>query len=447
MLPVKTLFAPLPRLAAGLLILLLGLASMPARAVLPIEHWTSASGARVYFVRAPAIPMIDIAVVFDAGSRLDPPGKSGLASLATELLDAGVPGMDEQAIAGALADIGAKRGASASDDRAVVTLRSLTSEAELAAALRVTERTLSEPAYPAAVLTRERERIIQALREAQTKPETLAQQAFSSALYGGHPYGRYATEASVSTLQPADLADFHRRHFSAARAVVAIIGDVDRARAQAIAEQLTARLPKGDPAPVLPAVLKPAGGERRIEHPASQSHLMIGTTGIAWGDPDQFPLLVGNYVLGGGGFVSRLYGEVREKRGLAYGVYSYFIPYLQPGPFMIGLQTQREQTDTALAVVRETVAGFLRDGPTEAEVLAAKSNLTGGFPLRIDSNRKILDNLANIGFNRLPLDYLERWPDRVQAVTVAQIRAAFARHLRADSLVTVVVGDAAQPAR
>jgi len=440
-------FPSVSRLLAFLMFAVLTLAAMPARAVLPIEHWTAPSGARVYFVRAPAIPMVDIAVVFDAGARLDPPAKSGLASLVAGMLDAGVPGMDEEAIARTLADIGAQRGASATDDRLTVTLRSLTSEAELAAALRVTERTLSAPTFPAAVLTRERERILQALREAQTKPETLAQQAFSSGLYGSHPYGRYATEASVQALQVADLTDFHKRHFSAARAVVAIIGDIDRARAEAIAQQLTGQLPKGQAAPVLPAVVRPSGGERRIAHPASQSHLLIGTPGIAWGDPDQFALLVGNYVLGGGGFVSRLYGEVREKRGLAYSVYSYFIPNLQPGPFVISLQTQREQTDTALAVVRETLTRFLRDGPTEAEVQAAKSNLVGGFPLRIDSNRKILDNLANIGFNRLPLDYLERWPDRVQAVTVEQIRAAFARHLKPESLVTVVVGAGAQPAR
>jgi len=204
MLPIKTLFAPTARLAAVLLILLLGLASTPARAVLPIEHWTSPSGARVYFVRAPAIPMIDIAVVFDAGSRLDPSGKSGLASLAVELLDAGVPGMDEEAIASALADIGAQRSASASDDRAVVTLRSLTSEAELSAALRVTERTLSEPAFPAAVLTRERERIIQALREAQTKPETLASRpsraAYTAAIpMAGTPPKRLSPHCSRPT--------------------------------------------------------------------------------------------------------------------------------------------------------------------------------------------------------------------------------------------------------
>ncbi len=428
------------RWRAIVLFFLLAGAMAPAWAVLPIEHWTTRSGAKVVFVHAPAIPMVDIAVALDAGSRRDPPGKSGLASLTVDALDAGVPGEDEQAIAAALADVGAQRRTTVSEDRAVVALRSLTSAAELDAALRVMQRTLATPTFPAPVIARERERIVQALREAQTKPETQAQRAFDQLLYPSHPYGRHATPASVQPLTDADLREFHRRHYAASRAVVAIIGNVERARAEAIAEQLTAGLPRGEPAPPLPAVTKPAGATRRIEHPASQSHLLIGTNAIAWGDPDQFPLLVGNYVLGGGGFVSRLYHEVREKRGLAYGVYAYPMPQQQPGPFVIGLQTQREQTDTALKVVRDTLEAFVRDGPTEAEVAAAKANLVGGFPLRIDSNRKILDYLVTIAWYGLPLDYLERWTERVQSVSLAQIRAAFARHLPIERLVTVVVG-------
>jgi zinc protease len=185
--------------------------------------------------------------------------------------------------------------------------------------------------------------------------------------------------------------------------------------------------------------------ERRIEHPASQSHILIGQPAIARGDPDFFPLLVGNYVLGGGGFVSRLYDEVREKRGLAYSVYSYFSPKLQPGPFTIGLQTQKEQTDVALGVVRDTLGKFLEEGPTEEELNAAKANLVGGFALRIDSNAKIVDNLAVIGFYGLPLDYLDRWTERVEAVTLAQVRDAFARVLDARRMATVVVGAGASP--
>ena len=161
---------------------------------------------------------------------------------------------------------------------------------------------------------------------------------------------------------------------------------------------------------------------------------------MARNDPDFFPLFVGNYVLGGGGFDSRLMREVRDKRGYAYSVYSYFMPMREAGPFQLGLQTKLEQTDDALKVAQATLRQFIADGPTEAELTQAKSNLTGGFPLRIDSNRKILDYLSVIGFYNLPLDYLDTWVDQVNAVDVATVKQAFARRIDPDRLVTVVVG-------
>ena len=157
-------------------------------------------------------------------------------------------------------------------------------------------------------------------------------------------------------------------------------------------------------------------------------------------DADYFPLLVGNYVLGGGGFVSRLTKEVREKRGFAYSIYSYFAPQQVAGPFQIGLQTRGSQTEEALAVVRDTLVGFITEGPTAAELQAAKDNLINGFGLRLDSNAKILDYVAMIGFYRLPLDWLDSYPRQVAAVSVEQVRDAFARRIRGEQLVTVIAG-------
>jgi zinc protease len=161
---------------------------------------------------------------------------------------------------------------------------------------------------------------------------------------------------------------------------------------------------------------------------------------VARGDPDFFPLYVGNYTLGGGGFASRLMEEVREKKGLAYDVYSYFMPLKQPGAFQIGLQTKKEQADEALKLVRNTLANFIAKGPTEKELLAAKQNIIGGFPMRIDSNRKILDYLSVIGFYDLPLTYLDDFTHNIDSVTVAQIRQAFARHVDPQAMATVIVG-------
>jgi zinc protease len=180
--------------------------------------------------------------------------------------------------------------------------------------------------------------------------------------------------------------------------------------------------------------------EQRIAFDSAQAHVLVGQPGIKRSSPDFFALLVGNHILGGGGFVSRIYRQVREQRGLAYSSYSYFNPMTQTGPYIAGLQTRKDQTDEALKVLRETIATFLRDGPTEAELKAAKDNLIGGFALRIDNNRKILDNLSMIGYHQLPLDYLDTWTSQVSRVTVADIRSAFARKLSLDRMVTVVVG-------
>ena len=428
------------RAAAALLAFTLLAWGTLAHAVLPIEHWTTSRGTRVYFVRADAIPMLDVNVDFDAGERHDPPGRPGVASMTAAMLARGVEGLDEAALAERFADPGASRGGGAGDDRASVSLRTLSSPRERDAAIGLLARIVSTPTFPGPLLERERERTIQGLRESLVRPESIAQRTFSSLLYPTHPYGAQITPESVAAIGRDDLVAFHRARYGAGSAVVSMIGAITRAEAQAIAERLTRDLPEGAPAPALPAVEAPPAVERRIAHPATQSHILVGAPAMARDDPDFFPLFVGNYVLGGGGFVSRLTTEVREKRGLSYSVYSYFAPMAQPGPFTVGLQTAKAQTDDALKVVRETLARYVADGPTEDELKAAKQNLVGGFALRIDTNRKILDNLANIGWYRLPLDYLERWTDRVEAVTVAQVRDAFRKAVRPDRMVTVVVG-------
>ncbi|MBV5331211.1 insulinase family protein, partial [bacterium] len=192
--------------------------------------------------------------------------------------------------------------------------------------------------------------------------------------------------------------------------------DVSRAQAEALAQQITADLPADTGAAALEVPKLPAASEQRIDHPAAQAHVLIGLPALKRGDPDFFPLLVGNYSLGGGGFVSRLMKEVREKRGFAYSVYSYFLPLAQPGPFQIGLQTKKTQANDALKVTRDVLAGFLAQGPSKAELQAAKQNLIGSFPLRLDSNRKILDNVAVIGYYGFPLDYLDRYAENVEKV-------------------------------
>ncbi len=186
----------------------------------------------------------------------------------------------------------------------------------------------------------------------------------------------------------------------------------------------------------------PEAGIKKIAHPATQSHILMAYPGLRRDDPDYFPLLVGNYILGGGGFVSRLMQEIRQKHGLAYSVYSYFAPFKEQGPFQIGLQTKKEQADKALKLTQDVLSDFVTNGLTESELIAAKQNIVGGFPLRIDSNQKIIGYLAMIGFYDLPLTYLGDYIKAVEAVTVAQIKDAFQRRIKPEGLVTVVVGAA-----
>jgi zinc protease len=183
-----------------------------------------------------------------------------------------------------------------------------------------------------------------------------------------------------------------------------------------------------------------ASVDKHLAFASAQAHVLVGQPGFKRSDPDFFALTVGNHILGGGGFTSRLTEEVREKRGLSYSVYSYFSPGSHTGAFTIGLQTRPDQAQQALTVVRDVLERFVTEGPTEAELQAAKDNLIGGFPLLIDSNRKLLGNVANIAWNGLPLDYLDTWTKQVQKLSVGDIRAAFARVLHPQRMVTVVLG-------
>ncbi len=419
-----------------------------AQAGIPIQHWQQA-GVPVYLVESPAVPMVDVQVDFDAGSRRDPAAQAGLASVMAGMTAKGLravngaPALDENALGEAWADLGAAFGASAGSDRLSYTLRSLTYPDLLARAVALAARQLAEPAFPEAVWSRERERLAAAIREANTRPATVAARAFNQAVYGTHPYGQEMTEETLSRITVADMQALHARAVRACQARVSIVGAVTRAQAEALVSQLLARLPTDGCAaqPTVPEVQPLAAAvERRIAFDSAQAHVLIGQPGFKRADPDFFALTVGNYILGGGGFVSRLTTEVREKRGLSYSVYSYFAPGLHSGAFTLGLQTRPDQAAQAVQVAQDVVRRFVAEGPSAAELQAAKDNLIGGFALRIDSNRKLLDNVANIAWHGLPLDYLDTWTQQVARVTVADIKAAFARKLQPERMVTVVVG-------
>lgn len=428
----------------------------PALAGIPIQQWTQASGARVYLVESPAIPMVDVQIDFDAGGRRDPADRPGLANLTASSTAYGVkaqgnlPALDENGLSDAWADLGAAFGASAGSDRMSFALRSLTYPDLLAKAAALAARQLGQPAFPDAPWLRDRPKLIASLKEANTRPATLAGRAFSRAVYGSHPYGYEGTEETLNRIAAADMRALHASALKACAAKVSVVGALNRAQAEALVTTLLSQLP-ASPCNALPDVpeVQPlaAASEQRIGFASAQAQVLLGQPGFKRNSPDFFALTVGNHILGGGGFTARLTEEVREKRGLTYSVYSYFSPGLHAGAFTIGLQTRPDQAQQALDLVREVLARFVKEGPTEKELQAAKDNLIGGFALRLDSNKKLLDNVANIAWNGLPLDYLDTWTAQVQKLTVADVRAAFARTLHPDRMATVVLGadDAVPP--
>ncbi len=408
-----------------------------------IQHWTTAGGARVYFVENHDLPILDLSITFAAGSARDTRDRSGLARLTHSMMPLGAGPWSEAEIAERLADVGALLGGHFDQDRAGYTLRSLSASEARAQAVAVLRAVLAAPRFEPAVLAREQARAVAGLKEAATRPHVLGQRALFAAIYAEHPYAMHESGEieAIERLRREDLVAFHRQHYRASNATLAIIGDLTREQAEHLAEDLTAGLPPGEaPAPLPTVRASGLGGQQVIPHPATQSHLFLGLAGMKRGDADFFPLVVGNYILGSGGFDSRILRLVRQQRALAYSAYSALQPLQELGPFIIALQTRREATEEALRLVHAILEAFLRDGPTEAELTQAKDYLVGSFPLRLDSNRKLLEQLAVIGFYRLPLDWLDTYTRGVQAVTREDILRVFRSRIRPEALHTVIVG-------
>jgi zinc protease len=305
---------------------------------------------------------------------------------------------------------------------------------------------LAFPIFSKKILEREKAIEISGLLESQTKPEYIIAKQFKKIIYRDNPLGNEQSVNSIKAVSIEDLKKFHQTYYRADQMNVMIIGDVSREQAIEIGNKLTKNLPKTGSSKILIPPLSPlptqdvSQREIKIAHPSQQAHIQMGMTSPSRKDPDYFPLLVGNYVLGGGGFVSRLMNEIREKRGLAYSVSSYFYPSKNSGYFVAGMQTKKDQSDESVKLLKDTIQTYVNQGPNDEEVQAAKSNLINGFPLRIDSNSKLLDNLSAIAWFDLPLNTLDEWTNEVKKVTKDDINKAFQKNLDMNKMVTVVVG-------
>ena len=421
-----------------------------AHAIPPIEKLESFRGAQAFLVQTKALPMVDIEISIDAGDRYDPALKSGLATVAGQLMNYGAKSnaglLSEAQIADEIADLGANLTISVGGERAVMRVRTLSRKDLRDRAVQLASGMLSAPTYDAKILVREKQRMTTALLESETKPESVLERRFRKAVYGDYPLANSTSAQSIANINATDLKQFHKQFYRGDRMIVSIVGDVSKAEAAEIVQSLLQKVPQsGSPIAKLPefnrSPIEPLS-QRKINIPfdSQQAHIAMGMTAITRSNPDYFPLLVGNYILGGGGFVSRLMSEVREKRGLAYSVSSYFAPGKDVGIFQAGLQTKNDQAALALEVISTTITQFIANGPTQTELDAAKANLMNGYPLRIDNNRKLLDNVSSIAWNNLPLDTMDVWTKQVEAVSLEQVKQAFQKYLAMDRMKIVVLG-------
>jgi zinc protease len=430
-------------LIQGFVLLFFGLTfSFTATATPKIQTWQTANGAKVLFVPAKEIPMLDVRIVFDAGRARDD-GVGGLAVVGNGLLSEGAAGKTSQQIAEAFESVGAQISYDAARDMALVGVRSLTESRYLSVAIDTLRQVLTQPDFPLDAYQRELNHMKVSVKARQQSPSALASEAYNKAVFGDHPYA-FPSSGSKESLEKMTLDDvraFYKKYYVASNATVVLVGNVERKQAEEIVNTVISALPTGEKPPALPEVKQLTEAKKIvIDYPSAQTHIFVGQPGTKRGDKDYFTLYVANHPFGGSGFTSRLVDEIREENGLAYSVYSYFSPMRELGAFTMGMQTKTEQTEKALALLNEQLEKYVAEGPEEEELAASLSNITGGFPLNIDSNGKLLEYIAMIGFYDLPIDYLDHFIDNVRAVDVDMINDALKRRIHPDKMVTVIVG-------
>lgn len=408
-----------------------------------IQSWTTQHGAKVLFVENKLLPMVDVRIVFDAASSRD--GElPGLAKLTNGLLAEGAAGKDAQELAESFESVGAQFGNDSLRDMAYVGVRTLTDEQYMSTAIHALADVLVRPDFPQDAFERELARMKVAVEARKQSPSDIAEEAFFEAVYAGHPYALPAggTEESLETITLQDIQAFYGQHYVSSNAIIVIVGAVDRITAERMVDTLFDGLPAGSKPDPLPPVPDLAQAKTvKIDFPSKQSHIYVGQPGMKRNDEDFFKLYVANHPFGGSGFASRLVETIREDRGLAYSVSSNFSPMRERGPFMMNLQTRADQTDEALLLLQKELDKYVAKGPDKDELEDSVSNITGSFPLSLDSNSKVLGFLAMIGFYDLPEDYLETYIDNIRKVERSDIMQVLKNRIDVDKMVTVIIGN------
>jgi len=418
------------------------LLALPATANMVPQRSVLGNGMILLTSEQRALPMVSIELLIDAGSRHDMPKQEGLANLTARLLTYGTQRRTALQISETLDFIGAGLSAGCGEDLATVSMTVL--KKDLATGLELLAEVLTQSTFPQEEIDRQKQSIIASIKAREENPGDIAQRRFAATLYPQSPYGRpvEGSEASVKGLEQQSLKAFYERYYRPNRTILSVVGDVSHQEIAQALNQAFRSWPKGEPATAPVAPSKVGSGETlRVNKDLTQANIILGHTGVGRENPDYYAIQVMNYILGGGGFSSRTLDSIRNERGLAYSVYSYFSAEKGHGTFEIVMQTKNETALEAIRIAKAEIRRMREDLVTEEELSDAKDYLTGSFPLRFDTNRKVANFLAQVEYFQLGLDYPDRYANFIRKVTREDVQHVAQKYLKPEALITVIVAN------
>lgn len=406
-----------------------------------VSKWVTKNDVTVYYVSRHSLPMVDIALLVKAGSVYDGK-KQGIAYLTNAILNEGAGDLDANQIADQFALAGAQYSAYSNRDISVFRVRSLSDKAHLAPTLKIFSMVLTAPTFPKSAISLVKKEMSLALQMQQQNPATVAQNTLYKTIYGAFPYANnpLGTMQSRESISRSDLLSFYKNFYTQNRSIVVVVGDVTKEQVDKIVSKITSGLSKTKNTTFFQEAKGNGPKSVHIPFPSLQTTITLGQVGISRRDKSFFPLMLGNAILGGLPLSSQLFVHIREKGGLAYYASSGFNYLMYQGPFVISMQTRTENTQKALKLLKDIVSNFIKYGPSQEELISAKKNLIGRFPLEIATNSGILSFIISTGYAVDPQTFINSYVDRVTAVKVGEVKKAFHDKISLKKMVTVTVG-------